>query len=411
VLLPFLVSLLHTTNDLFGAFLTPLLPRLQTFFGSNYASVSLLVAIYSLTSSLLQPVAGLIADRYDRRWLAALGPLLVALGCGLMGYMPNPFILAVLLGISGLGSALFHAAGAALVGQYAPPERKGFWLSFFGSAGYTGLTLGPILSLAIVNSAGAANDVAASGVGLQRLAWLIPLALIPAFLLLGQAPPTKIKTKPSTFRDLARVFRGQVARLWALATLRNIAFMSFSTTIPYWFVQRGIPETLTPGQPWWLLTTTLALTVYNVAATAGAFLGGTLSDRFGRKAVLVSTMVFAIPLYVGLLIVPPESAWLYLPLLALTGALMNAGIPVAVVMAQEHEPTQIATVSGLLMGFTWGFAGLFYGVIGPLVERFGVIPTMTALGLLLIPALTITLSVREAKDMPSTQPSAQAATD
>jgi MFS transporter, FSR family, fosmidomycin resistance protein len=196
VLLPFLVSLLHTTNDLFGAFLTPLLPRLQTFFGSNYASVSLLVAIYSLTSSLLQPVAGLIADRYDRRWLAALGPLLVALGCGLMGYMPNPFILAVLLGISGLGSALFHAAGAALVGQYAPPERKGFWLSFFGSAGYTGLTLGPILSLAIVNSAGAANDVAASGVGLQRLAWLIPLALIPVFLLLGQAPPTKRSLLP-----------------------------------------------------------------------------------------------------------------------------------------------------------------------------------------------------------------------
>jgi MFS transporter, FSR family, fosmidomycin resistance protein len=412
VLLPFLVSLLHTTNDLFGAFLTPLLPRLQTFFGVNYASVSLLVAVYSLTSSLLQPVAGLIADRYDRRMLAALGPLLVALGCGLMGYMPNPFVLAVLLGVSGLGSALFHSAGAALVGQYAPPERRGFWLSFFGSAGYAGLTLGPIVSLTIVNSANAANDVANnSGVGLQRLVWLIPLALIPAFLLLRQAPPTKIKTKPSTFKDLARVFRGQVARLWALATLRNIAFMSFSTTIPYWFVQRGIPETLTPGQPWWILTTTLALTVYNIAATTGAFLGGTLSDRFGRKTILVGTMVFAIPLYLGLLIVPPETAWLYLPLLAITGALMNAGIPVAVVMAQEHEPTQIATVSGLLMGFTWGFAGLFYGIIGPLVERFGVIPTMTVLGLLLIPALTITLSVRDAKDMPSTQTNAQAATD
>jgi MFS transporter, FSR family, fosmidomycin resistance protein len=404
VLLPFLVSLLHTTNDLFGAFLTPLLPRLQTFFGVNYASVSLLVAIYSLTSSLLQPVAGLIADRYDRRMLAALGPLLVALGCGLMGFMPNPFVLAVLLGVSGLGSALFHSAGAALVGQYAPPKRKGFWLSFFGSSGYVGLTLGPIASLSI-----------ASSIGLKGLAWLIPLALIPAILLLLQAPPTKVKTKPSTFRDLARVFRGQVARLWALATLRNIAFMSFSTTIPYWFAQRGIPENqlgLPPGTPWWILTTTLALTVYNVAATAGAFLGGTLSDRFGRKTILVSTMVFAIPLYIGLLLVPPESAWIYLPLLALTGALMNAGIPVAVVMAQEHEPTQIATVSGLLMGFTWGFAGLFYGIIGPLVERFGVIPTMTALGLLLLPALTITLSVREAKDMPSVGTAAtQVATD
>jgi FSR family fosmidomycin resistance protein-like MFS transporter len=223
----------------------------------------------------------------------------------------------------------------------------------------------------------------------------------------------KVKTKPSTFRDLARVFRGQVAKLWALATLRNIAFMSFSTTIPYWFAQRGIPETMVglPEGTGFILTTTLALTVYNIAATTGAFLGGTLSDRFGRKTILVSTMVFAIPLYLGLLIIPPETMWVYLPLLALTGALMNAGIPVAVVMAQEHEPKQIATVSGLLMGFTWGFAGLFYGVIGPLVERFGVIPTMTALGLLLIPALTITLSVREASKeplAPQTTPATQA---
>jgi MFS transporter, FSR family, fosmidomycin resistance protein len=395
--LAFLVSLLHTTNDLFGAFLTPLLPSLQKFFKVNYGAVSLLVAVYSLTSSLLQPVAGLIADRYDRRMLAALGPLLVALGCGLMGFMPNPFVLAVLLGVSGLGSALFHAAGAALVGQYAPPERKGFWLSFFGSSGYVGLTLGPIVSLGIVSSSG--ENI---GTGLHRLAWLIPLALIPALLLLRQAPSTKIKTKPSTFKDLARVFRGQVARLWALATLRNIAFMSFSTTIPYWFEQRGIPETMVglPSGTGFILTTTLALTVYNVAATAGAFLGGTLSDRFGRKSILVLTMVFSVPLYIGLLLVAPEAMWIYLPLLALTGAFMNAGIPVAVVMAQEHEPTQIATVSGLLMGFTWGFAGLFYGLIGPLVERFGVIPTMTALGLLLIPALLITLSIKEAKDMP-----------
>ncbi len=391
-MLPVIVSLLHATNDLFSAFLSPLLPTLQKFFGVKYGTISVLVAVYSLTSSLLQPVAGLIADRYDRRVLAALGPILVATGCGLMGFMPNPFVLALLLGISGLGSALFHAAGAALVGQYAPPERKGFWLSFFGSSGYLGLTLGPIVSLGVAN-----------GIGLRGLAYIIPVVLIPAFLLLRQAPPVKIKTKPSTFRDLARVFRGQVARLWALATLRNIAFMSFSTTIPYWFAQRGIPETrvgMPDGTPWWILTTAFALTVYNTASTAGAFLGGTLSDRFGRRTVLLLTTILCLPLYAALLIIPPESVWVYLPLLALTGALMNAGIPVAVVMAQEHEPTQIATVSGLLMGFTWGFAGLFYGLIGPLVEKLGVIPTMTGLGVLLIPALLITLSVREAKDMP-----------
>lgn len=380
-MLPLVLSLLHAANDMFGSFLTPLLPRLQAGFGVSYGAVSLLVAVYSFTSSLLQPVAGLIADRYDRRLLAALGPLMVAVGCGLMGFYPNPVVFAVVLGLAGLGSAIFHAAGAALVGQYAPAGRKGFWLSFFGSSGQLGLSLGPIVSIGVVSTA-----------GLRGLAWVIPAAVIPAFLLLI-APAIKVQGNPSNFRDLVRVFRGEVAKLWGISTFRAVAFMSFSTTIPFWFTQRGMPES----------QIALALTVYNFSAAGGAFLGGTISDRLGRKTVLVSTMVCAIPLYIGLLTVPPEAFTIYLGLLALTGALMNAGIPVAVVMAQEHEPKQIATVSGLLMGFTWGFAGLLYGIVGPLIEQFGVVPTLSVLGLLLAPALYITLRLKDTQ-LPTSEP-------
>ena len=358
---------------MFSSFLTPLLPRLQASFGVSYAAISLLVAIYSFSSSLLQPVAGLIADRYDRRLLAALGPVMVVFGCGLMGYYPNLLMFGVVLGLAGLGSALFHASGAALVGQYAAPLRKGFWLSFFGAMGQLGLSLGPIVSIAL-----------ASTVGLKGLLWLTPIILLPTFLLLRLAPPVNVDAKPASLSDLARVFRGEIAKLWAMATLRNITFMSFATTIPYWYAQRGISDA----------QMAFALTVYNFAAVAGAFLGGTLSDRFGRKAVLVFTMVFAIPLYIALLILAPES-WFYLPVLALTGALMSAGIPVAVVMAQEHEPKQIATVSGLMMGFTWGFAGLLYGIVGPFIETFGVKETLSVLGILLLPALLITVSLQE----------------
>lgn len=374
-MLPLLLSLLHTTNDLFGAFLTPLLPKLQVAFGAGYGAVSLLVALQSLTGSLLQPVAGLIADRFDRRILAALGPVLMALGSGLLGFFPNLWLAGLMLAISGLGSALFHSAGAALVGQYADPARRGFWISVFSTGGFVGMTLAPSLSLTIANSSS----------GLKGLAWVVPVALIPAVLLLVFAPKTLLRGKPSSFADLRRVFKGQVARLWAVTTLRSMVFMSFSTTIPFWFHQRGLSDD-------WIK---VVLTVYSLAATAGAFLGGTLSDRLGRRNVVVGTMVAAIPLYAVLLILPPENG-LYLPILSLTGALMNAVVPVAVAMAQEHEPRQMATVSGLLMGFTWGFAGLLYGVVGPLIERFGVVESLTALGLLLIPALTLSLSVREA---------------
>lgn len=370
--LPLLLSLVHATNDLFGALLTPLLPRLQQAFGVSYGAVAVLVSVYSLSSSLMQPIAGLIADRYERRRLAALGPMMVIIGCGLMGFYPSPWVLALSMGFAGLGSALFHASGAALAGEYAPEGKKGFWLSFFSSSGQLGLSFAPVVSIGM-----------ASTVGLKGLAWLVPFALVAPLLVLRQAPPTRIERKPSTFGDLARVFRGEVAKLWVMATLRSVAFMSFATTIPYWFVQLGLPES----------RTALALTVYSFSATAGAFLGGTLSDRLGRKPVLVLSAALALPLYLALLTVPPAHL-AYPVVLALAGMAMNAGIPVAVVMAQEHEPRQIATVSGLLMGFTWGFAGLLYALVGPLVERFGVLPTLSALGGLLVPALAVTLSLR-----------------
>ncbi|WP_018110502.1 MFS transporter [Thermus igniterrae] len=371
-MLPLLLAWLHAVNDLFSNFLTPLLPKLMAHFGVGLGTVGLLVSVYSLTGSLFQPLAGLVADRMDRRVLAALGPILVALGMGSLGLWPRFEVLLLVLGLAGLGSALFHASGASLVGEYAPRDRKGFWLSFFGSAGYLGLSLGPLVALFAVGAW-----------GLEGLFWLTPLALLPALFLL-RLPPVRRQGRPAGLGDFLRVFRGDVARLWGMATLRSLVFMSFSTTLPYWFAQRGLSDAYTA----------LSLSLYSFSATLGAFLGGTLSDRWGRRAVLVGTLSFGLPLYLGLLFFPPENP-LYLLLLALTGALMNAGIPVAVVMAQELEPTQTATVSGLLMGFTWGFAGLFYAPIGHLVEAFGVLPVLLALGVLLLPAWALARAVRE----------------
>ncbi len=371
-MLPLLLAWLHTVNDLFGNFLTPLLPKLMAHFGVGLGTVGLLVSVYSLTGSLLQPFAGLVADRMDRRLLAALGPVLVALGTGSMGLWPRFELLLLALGLAGLGSALFHASGASLVGEFAPKERRGFWLSFFGSAGYLGLSLGPLVALFTVGA-----------LGLKGLLWLTPLALLPALALL-RLPPVRRRGKPAGVRDFLRVFRGDVARLWGMATLRSLVFMSFSTTLPYWFAQRGLPDAYTA----------LSLSVYSFSATLGTFLGGTLSDRLGRKAVLLGTLSFGLPLYLGLLLFPPENP-LYLLLLAATGALMNAGIPVAVALAQELEPDQTATVSGLLMGFTWGFAGLFYAPIGHFIETLGVMPVLLALGSLILPAWALARGVRD----------------
>ena len=57
--------------------------------------------------------------------------------------------------------------------------------------------------------------------------------------------------------------------------------------------------------------------------------------------------------------------------------------------------------SGLLMGFTWGFAGLFYGVVAQAIEAFGLMPVLWVLGILLVPSLTLSLGLREARTQPA----------
>jgi MFS transporter, FSR family, fosmidomycin resistance protein len=144
--LPLLLAWLHAVNDLFSNFLTPLLPKLMAHFGVGLGTAGLLVSVYSLTGSLFQPLAGLIADRMDRRLLAALGPLLVALGMGSVGLWPRFEVLLLVLGLAGFGSALFTPPGASLVGELAPGTAR-VSAFLFRVVGYLGLSLGPIVAL------------------------------------------------------------------------------------------------------------------------------------------------------------------------------------------------------------------------------------------------------------------------
>lgn len=376
--LPYLLLWLHGANDLFESILTPLLPRLMESFSVGYGAVALLVAVYSLTANLLQPVAGMLVDRLDRRWLAALGPLLVAAGIGGMGLWPGVWLGGLVLGLAGLGSALFHAAAASLAGQYAPTGQRAGWLSIFVVGGYLGFALGPATALGLVDLG-----------GLQALVWLVPGVALPGILLLRTIPAAPQVGLRSNWQDLPRVFRGQVLRLWAMATLQSLVFNSFFTTIPYWFDQQGLPGS----------RVALAFVLWSLAGAVGTYLGGLLADRWGRRRVLLTVITVAIPLYLGLVWLPPQGV-AYLLLLALVGLLTSAGTPVSVTLAQEHQPQRRATVSGLMLGFTWGFSGLLYGGVGSLIEQNGVLAVLQPMVLLLLPALWLALGVREAATPP-----------
>jgi FSR family fosmidomycin resistance protein-like MFS transporter len=63
-------------------------------------------------------------------------------------------------------------------------------------------------------------------------------------------------------------------------------------------------------------------------------------------------------------------------MIVLAGALVNAGMPMLIVTAQDHSPKAAATAAGMLMGFSAGVAGLVYVGIGRLQESLGLAPAI-----------------------------------
>ncbi|ADV68518.1 MFS transporter [Deinococcus maricopensis] len=349
----------HFMNDAYGALLTPLGPDLQAQYGVTIASVTLLASVFSLTSSVLQPLLGIIGERFDRRIMAAAGPALTGLGLTLVGYAPAFALLILLVGAAGFGSGFFHPAGAAYIARYSPVQKRGLWASLFSAGGTAGMALGPVFA----------------SVGLAHLPIFAPLGLIIAVATYMIAPSDPPSSKRPSAREYAAIFRGPMVTLWAMAVLRSLASMGYNAMLPFILVARGF------GKP----EVAITLAIFSVASAVGGIVGGRLSDKRGRTPILRGAILGTIPLFALLILSTPANWWFY-PLTFLVGATVNASIPVGVVAAQEYAPNHVAVASSIMMGFSWGFAGLLVFLVGLLADATTPVTAALASLSLLVPS-------------------------
>src|SRR5499427_4482311 len=146
------LTLGHFTIDAYSSFFLPLLPLLALRLGLNYAMVGGLTAMASMSSSFLQPVFGLFADRLRRPWFVALGPLLAATFMASVGLAPRYETLVALLVLGGVGVAMFHPQAASLAGSTS--AQRGLAMSWWVTGGTLGWALGPAYATGIVHRFG-----------------------------------------------------------------------------------------------------------------------------------------------------------------------------------------------------------------------------------------------------------------
>jgi FSR family fosmidomycin resistance protein-like MFS transporter len=365
-----LLSLGHLVVDLYPSFLPALLPLLIERLQLSMSLASLLASILMFSASLSQPLFGILSDRIGGKMLMLWGAMMAAAGMSFICILPSYALLFPFLILGGLGVACFHPQAAALAGDFSGP-RKGLGLSLFMLGGNIGYGLGPLVILAIVLGLGIKNSYLAlfpGAIFLPLLVRYLPKDTIPLPVTRreGAAENTVV------VRDLA-----PFALLWLVVWLRSTAILSLATFLPTLQTMRGF--SLAEGGS--------SFTLFMMCGAMGGFVGGSLSDRFGRKRMVVLSFLLVMPALYSFLHVP--TSWTFF-CLALLGFVFFLGEAPCIVMAQETIPGRGGTMSALIMGFAWGMAGVGVFGTGILADIFGMEQAMGFL--LFLPATAFVLA-------------------
>jgi len=351
--IPILLMFLgHIWVDASQGILPVVLPKLKEALDLNYFEVGLVVTVLNLTSSVIQPVFGYISDRIRTGWFVPVGILWTACMMGLLGWAPNYMNVVLLVGLAGLGTAAFHPR-AMMVVYHVSGSRKGFGTGVFSTGGNIGFALGPMVGSLLVLGFGLHATIGLVGPGA-----LLALTIFfwPGDFLQREAPE---KGKPASSGEaLHDLLWGSLILTCLIVTLRSWVYISFITYLPMYLMEQGLP----------LKTGSLMLTVFLAGGAAAGLYGGHLSDRVGRRRVIIVSMLLY-PIFMSLLIL--SSGPVLWVLAAASGAALLASFSVTIVLAQEILPGNLGLASGLILGLGFGMGGLGAAVSGWMADMVG----------------------------------------
>jgi MFS transporter, FSR family, fosmidomycin resistance protein len=369
-----LLSAAHLTDDINQGVVPAMLPFFIAANHLTYAAAAGLILAQTLSSSVVQPLFGLLADRRPSPWLIPVGLSFAGFGVALAGLAPSYSLIFAAIALSGLGISAFHPEAARRV-RYLSGSRQATTMSLFTVGGMAGFALGPLLITPIVIAFGVRGAIVLALPVLimaVALTYQLPrLAAAHASLLVGARAHAQVENAEQ-WNDFII--------LTVVVVLRSMVFFGLNTFIPlYWSHVLG--GTRNGGG--------LALTTLLAAVTVGTLIGGRLADRYGRKIVIVISLAALTPLI--LIFLSLQSLTAAGIFLVPVGLALAAATSVVVVMAQEYLPNRVGLAAGVTLGLSMTIGGLMMPLFGAIADRYGLSMTMFLLSL--VPALGCAVSL------------------
>lgn len=369
------ISFAHMLHDIYSAFLAPILPLLIDKFKLSYTLAGLLTIVRNVPA-LFNPLIGLAADKLPLRYLLIFAPSATVVCMSLLGIAPYYSIVVVLLFVMGISASLFHVPAPVMVRKISG-SRVGKGMSFFMFGGEIARSIGPLVIL--------------SGIslwGLEGTYKLIPFGLTASAVLYFKFRNIKISDDFKNPEKLKTPFHTFKEHLPLLILIAGVSFFvsiikaALTTFLPTYFSAQG--STLWTGG--------IALSIFQLTGAIGTMLSGTISDKLGRKNMLL-IIVIANPILM-LLFVYSSGVFVY-TFLALLGLFAMAVTPIFLAIINETASERPAFLNGLYMTVNFGTGAVTVLIIGFLGDLFGLELTYKISALLGFAAIPFILKIKK----------------
>lgn len=327
-------------------------------------------------SFIVRPLGGVIwghyGDKIGRKKALSLSIIIMSLATFLIAFLPTfqqaglwaPALLLLVRLVQGFSASGEYAGASAFLAEYAPDNKRGFYTSIVPASTAAGLLLGSLFVTVMLAVLTAEQ--------MQSFGWRLPFLLAAPLGLIGRYIRIKLEDSPK-FKAMEQSHQVSDAPVKLLFTTHRRAFIiaigvtmlnavGFYTILSYMPTYLSVELKVSESDSF--LATTIALTAY----IGLIFLMGKLSDRFGRKTMLVVASLFFIALTVPLFSYLGSVGLVGMILIQIAfGAMLTMNDGTLPCFLSEIFPTQIR-YSGFALSFN--LANAVFGGTAPFVATW-----------------------------------------
>lgn len=380
-----LISIGHSLTHWYPATFYLLLPLIGRELGLSYSEIGFIITCQYVAGAVTNIPGGMVVDTVGRKGLLmAVSLFWVGVPYFLMSFTHSYWVLLACVSLVGVGNNLWHPTAIPMLAQRFP-ERKGLALSFHSMAGNVGDALAPLAVGALLAFMSWRNIVVLNVIPGVLMAFLI-LYFLGTLRIGGarrkqkeRAAGEKHEGQSVTeyFRGLSELVKNRELLLLAIGSgFRSLTQNSLMTFLPVFLAyELGY-------SPFWV---GLCMFVLQAAGFAASPVAGHLSDRLGRRRILMTSMLMTAVVLAFMAFAGRSLAFVFF--IAVLGFFLYAIRPVLQAWTLECTPKKMGGTSiGVLFGVQAVGSSIGPAIGGVLADQYGLMSVFFFLAVTIIVA-------------------------